>query len=256
MRRPHVAAREAAPVTNTFEHLIILGRPASGKSEFIDYIKKLPDAERVEKFHIGQFEEIDDFPWIWAKFMDDNIWEAAGYKRLYSFADQSNPGLKEDAGLLFDYCIERFNFEISEKYLQNREFYVKKTLIIEFSRGGEKAYQNALQRLKRAILKKAAIFYIKVSAEESWRRNVARYEEKLRHSILAHMVPKRTFDAFYKTDDWSAYTNGEECGMININGLDVPFVTMNNEPELPPGPEIAKRYKEALDKLFRLLNEK
>jgi len=172
--------------------------------------------------------------------------------RLYSFSDQFNPGLREDAGALFDYCIERFNLEISERYLNNKDFYNGKTLIIEFSRGGEKAYRNALPRLNGEILRKAAIFYIKVSAEESWRRNVARYEEKLKHSILAHMVPKRTFDAFYQTDDWAEYTMGKESGVLVIKGVSVPFVTMNNEPELSPGPEIGKRYKDALDILFRL----
>ena len=237
-----------------FDHLIIIGRPAAGKSEFIDYIKSLTDSERIKKLHIGPFEEIDDFPWIWDKFMDDDLWEAAGFPRLFSFGGD-NPGLKEDAGMLFDYCIERFNRDIEKRYLSNEAFYKTHTLLIEFSRGGNDGYKNAFSRLRREVLERAAIFYIKVSAEESWRRNVKRYEEKLKHSILAHMVPRRTFDAFYQVDDWEALTKGSESGLLNLGSISVPFVTMLNEPELPPGPEIEERYMYALDRLFELYRE-
>ena len=41
---------------NLFENLIIIGRPAAGKSEVIDYLKKCTDAERAERFHVGPFE--------------------------------------------------------------------------------------------------------------------------------------------------------------------------------------------------------
>ena len=35
-------------MTRTFDHLLLLGRPAAGKSEFIDFMKKTTDAERAE----------------------------------------------------------------------------------------------------------------------------------------------------------------------------------------------------------------
>ena len=62
----------------TFEHLIIIGRPAAGKSEVIDYLKKTPVAERKTRFHVGEFEEIDDFVFVWECFEIDDIW-VAGY---------------------------------------------------------------------------------------------------------------------------------------------------------------------------------
>ena len=55
-------------MTKTFDHLFILGRPAAGKSEFMDFMKKISDAERSERFHIGHFVELDDFVWLWEKF--------------------------------------------------------------------------------------------------------------------------------------------------------------------------------------------
>lgn len=237
-----------------FDHLIVLGRPASGKSEFIDYIKSLPDPVREKDLHIAAFEEVDDFPWIWEKFMEDDIWESVGYPRIYSFKDGDNRGLHEEGFALYDFCLAKFNRVITKRYIKKPEFYDKKTLLIEFSRGGDDGYAHALPRLSKEVLDRAAIFYVKVSADESWRRNVARYEEKLSHSILAHMVPKRTFDTYYKTEDWDRFTGARESGKIEINGVPVPFVTMNNEPELPAGPEIAKRYKDALEKLFELYN--
>ena len=45
-----------------FEKIILLGRPASGKSEIINYIKNTPEDERKSRFLIGKLVEIDDFP--------------------------------------------------------------------------------------------------------------------------------------------------------------------------------------------------
>ena len=76
-------------------------------------------------------------------------------------------------------------------------------------RGIPKGARHARSRAPRA----AAIFYIDVSREESWRRNVARYQEKLRHSILAHMVPRETYDYFYDVNDWADLTGGQPVGL-------------------------------------------
>ena len=53
--------------------LILIGRPASGKSEIIDYLQKLGDIERRAKFHIGNLEVLDDFPMLWTWFEEDDI---------------------------------------------------------------------------------------------------------------------------------------------------------------------------------------
>ena len=67
-----------------FKKLILLGRPASGKSEFIDFLKNTPEKERAQNYHIGPFKELDDFLWLWEKFKEDDLWETAGHPRRYS----------------------------------------------------------------------------------------------------------------------------------------------------------------------------
>ncbi len=241
-------------MTTTFDHILLLGRPAAGKSEFIDFMKKTSDAERAERYHIGKFEELDDFVWLWDKFMEDDLWEEAGCERLFSKRYDSNYGLKPGMGKLFDLMLTRFNHEAAARYISHPGFYRDGTVIVEFARGGNDGYRKALPALSKEILERAAILYVKVSFDESWRRNVARYEEKLAHSILAHMVPRETMDAFYRLDDWDSYTSGRPEGVLDVKGVRVPFVTMNNEPELKERGPLAERYGPALDKLWKLRN--
>ena len=240
-------------MSDIFQHLLVLGRPACGKSEFIDFLKHASSDVRRDRLHIGRFEEVDDFPWLWEKFMDDAIWVRAGYERLYTEEYMpDNPGMAPKGAKLFDWCMHKFNDAISRQYLCRPEFYAAGTLLIEFSRGGEEGFRRALNMLERPILDRAAIFYIHVSREESWRRNVARYQEKLKHSILAHMVPRETYDFFYDRNDWSELTGGLPSGRLRVSGVDVPFVSMNNEPESTDPVVLRHRYADALGRLREL----
>lgn len=239
----------------TFDHLLVLGRPAGGKSEFIDFMIKIDDRARAERYHIGKFEGVDDFVWLWEKFEEDDLWEKIGKPRLYSkIYEDKNYGLVQ--GKLLDFCIEKFNFEIPKKYLSKPEFYKDNTLLIEFSRGGANGYNYALNHLSREVLANAAIIYIFVTFEESWRRNVARYEAKLKHSILAHKVPRETLEKFYLTDDWAEVTKGNTNGYLNLYDLKVPFVTMNNEQESVDPIVLDERYGKALNKLMELFQNR
>jgi hypothetical protein len=240
-----------------FRHLLVLGRPACGKSEFIDFLKHCPTPTREERLHVGRFEEVDDFPWLWEKFQEDILWEKAGYERQYTEEYMpGNPGLAPKGARLFDWCMVKFNDVIARQYLGREEFFADSTLLVEFSRGGADAFGRALRALDRAILEPAAILYIDVSREESWRRNVARYQEKLRHSILAHMVPRETYDYFYDVNDWKELTGGRPDGWLDVNGTPVPFVTMPNEPESTDGTVLEERYAAALGRLWALRSER
>jgi len=240
-------------MSDIFTHLLVLGRPACGKSEFIDFLKHASDQTRRHRLHIGRFEEVDDFPWIWEKFQDDAIWERAGYQRLYSREYMpGNPGMVPEGAHLYDWCMHKFNDVIAAQYLGREYFYDASTLLIEFSRGGANGFRRALGTLDRRILEPAAILYIDVSREESWRRNVARYQEKLKHSILAHMVPRETYDYFYDVNDWGDLTAGQPSGQVDINGLSVPFVSMHNEPESTDPIVLEERYAAALGRLWEL----
>jgi len=240
-------------MSNIFAHLLVLGRPACGKSEFIDFLKHCPADVRERRLHIGRFEEVDDFPWLWEKFTDDVIWERAGYERLYTEEYMpGNPGMAPKGAKLFDWCMHKFNDVIARQYAGRDEFYRDSTLLIEFSRGGADGFRRALGMLDPAILQPAAILHIDVSREESWRRNVARYQEKLRHSILAHMVPRETYDYFYDVNDWKDLTGGRASGCLDVSGVEVPFVTMNNEPESTDPAVLEERYAGALGRLWAL----
>ncbi len=236
-----------------FQHLLVLGRPACGKSEFIDFLKHSSPEMLARRLHIGRFEEVDDFPWIWEKFQDDVLWEKAGYERLYTQEYMpGNPGMAPKGAKLFDWCMQKFNDVIAHQYLARPDFYRDSTLLIEFSRGGANGFGRALGMLAPEVLERAAIFYISVSREESWRRNVARYQEKLKHSILAHMVPRETYDHFYDRNDWEELTGGAPSGWLEANGVRVPFVTMNNEPESTDQVVLEERYSAALGRLWEL----
>jgi hypothetical protein len=243
-------------MSDLFQHLLVLGRPACGKSEFIDFLKRAPDDMRRRRLHIGRFEEVDDFPWLWEKFQEDAIWEKAGYERLYTQEYMpGNPGMAPKGAKLFDWCMHKFNDVIARQYLGRPEFHRDATLLIEFSRGGASGFGRALGMLSPEILEQAAIFYISVSREESWRRNVSRYQEKLKHSILAHMVPRETYDYFYDTNDWDELTGGQFGGRLDIGGVSVPFVSMNNEPESTDPAVLEERYAGALRHLWQLRSE-
>lgn len=249
---------EKESMNHTFDHLFLMGRPAAGKSEFIDFMKKVSDDDRAKKYHIGKFVEVDDFVWIWEKFMEDDLWEEVGYPRIYSsdFENNNNPGLKIDKGDLLDLMMSKINHEVKKKFLSNPSFYDNNTVIIEFARGQNKGYRHSFKLINKDLWQRAAILYVEVDGNESWRRNVARYQDKLKHSILAHMVPKKTFDTHFAEDDWSEFTSMKRSGYLNLGGVDVPFVTMNNCPESTDPIVLDERYGKALRELMDLKDKK
>jgi len=235
-----------------FQNLFVLGRPASGKSELMDFMYKLDDGDRAERFHLGKMKACDDFPWLWEKFEEDDLWEKIKGHRLHS--KKIDNGYILDSADLFDFTIDKLNFTIKKKYLGDDVFYGDHTLLIEFSRGGEKPYIPALGRFDSEIYGRAAIIYVEVTGEESARRNEARYKEKLKHSILAHKCPDEDMNRFYKNDDWPELTEGKRDGYLTLAGVKVPFVTMNNEPESVDPVVLGPRYGKALSKLWQLKN--
>lgn len=227
-----------------FKKLILIGRPASGKSEFIDFIKKIPEEKRKEKYHIGPIAELDDFLWLWQKFLEDDLWENAGHKRLFSRREEHGYVITD--GSLLDFCFEKFNAEVPKAPKEG-------TLLIEFARGkGDGGYKHALNRLNDAVLQDAAILFLLTSYEEAKRRNEARYVEKLKHSVLAHKVPEADMIRFAKEIDWLELTGNQPQGFLQIRSNKIPFVTITNEPELKDEAGLEKRYKQALDSLIEL----
>src|SRR5512144_3131139 len=118
---------------DTFDVLILIGRPASGKSEMIDFLTHLPDCTRRARFHIAHLEVFDDFPILWGWFEEDDILSKKfGLPRLHSdenyyFNDQE----------LWHVLIERLSLDYAKKVRDDRSYHDQNTALIEFSRGSE-----------------------------------------------------------------------------------------------------------------------
>jgi hypothetical protein len=230
-----------------FEHLFVLGRPAGGKSEFIDFMKRLSDEERARDFGIGRFQEVDDFPWLWQACLEDDAREERGEPRQVS--ERTPEGYNITRPKFRRSLVDQFNAAIATRYLANPAFYRDGTLLIEFARGGDDGFRASLERFRPEILGRAAILYIQVSFEESFRRNSSRYRPGQEESVLFHKVPDRDMLGYFRDNDWQAITGGAPDGYLELSGVCVPFVSMNNEPESTDPAVLRDRYSRALNRL-------
>jgi len=240
-----------ASLKETFDTLLLLGRPASGKSEFIDFMKKCPLERRAQRYHIAPFRVVDDFLILWEKFEEDNLWERLGRGRLYSRPANGNYSVI-DSGI-WPFLIGKINHRI-EELLAKVDALSHKTLFIEFSRGGKHGYVESLKYLSLKLLSRTAILYVSVSFAESRRRNLARYDEEQKSRILTHSVPPEEMERTYGQDDWFDLAPNPQ-GTVEVNGTRVPYVTMKNEPESTDPNILDTRYREALDRLYTLWQE-
>lgn len=228
-----------------FPVIILIGRPAAGKSEVIDYLKKLPDDERRAKLHIAPFDEIDDFVWVWETFEDDDIRTKHGRPRQdtdidYFFLDP----------FIWNLYIEKMNLSFAKRLARDANCLRDRTVIIEFARGGENGFGEAFAYLSDEILRRAVIVYINVSYAESVRRNHKRARKGLEDSILYHSLPDAKMERYYQTNDWDKLSGGKREGIIEIKNHRVPFAVFQNEPEKTNDPS---ELGPALEKVFERL---
>ena len=235
----------ANALRETFDVLLLLGRPAGGKSEFIDFFTSCPPSVAASEYRIAPISVVDDFPILWELFRDDDLWEQLGRPRLYSRRCDGNYAVTDPG--LWPFLIGRINRTISD--LRALDHAAGRTLIVEFSRGGPTGYRDALAALSPEILRRAAILYISVSFEESWRRNIARYDRDNRGGILTHSVPREEMEKTYGVDDWSDLAHAP-VGVIDVAGIRVPYATMPNEPESNDPAVLGPRYQGALVSLY------
>lgn len=235
----------------SFDNLMLIGRAGSGKSELVDFLKGVEEGERLEKYHIGAFDEIDDFPWIHSMFKDEDIWEKLGRPRRSSTRIENIYATTDYD--IYKFTILKFNMVISEKCLSAPAYYQNKTLFIEFARGREDGYKIAFDLFDKDILEKTAIFYMDNTFEESMRRNTVRSSEsEVEQSILYHKVPVEVMEDYYKTHDWYDLTDKRPHGYLEIKGLKIPFVTVWNIPESHDLKVLEGRYSPPLKKLWEL----
>ena len=211
---------------NHFPVIILTARPASGKSEVIHYLKSTSTVDRIKRFHIAEFEEIDDFPFVWDSFVIDDILTKHGKERFFTREDYY---FKDH--FIWNLFIEKINVAYAKRLAYEPNYHDDKTVIIEFARGGENGISEALSYLSDDILKKAGIFYLNVSYEESVRKNRARARVGQEDSILFHSLPDDKMEYYYKTNDWEKLA-AKDPEFIDVKGIKVPYSVFQNEPDL------------------------
>ncbi|MDO9302986.1 MAG: hypothetical protein Q7T89_16480 [Anaerolineales bacterium] len=237
---------------NIFDIILLIARPAAGKSEVIDYLKKVSPEARAQNFHVGQFEEIDDFPMIWTWFEEDDLLEKMGHSRLHT--DHQGNFLNQH---LWDLLIERIGLEYQKKLRDIPNYAESFTTIVEFSRGTEHGgYQSAFSHLLPQMLKKMAVLYIDVSWEESLRKNRKRFNPEKPDSILEHSLPDSKLERLYKEIDWNEVSK-EDPQYLTIQGIRVPYVVFDNADDVTTqrGVALGERLEQTLKRLWALYNK-
>jgi hypothetical protein len=243
---------------DTFDIIILNGRPAAGKSEVIDYLKSVPVDERIRRFHIGEFEELDDFPILWERFEDDDIYEKHGKPRLISdtsfeYEGKTYEGYTFKDLFFWQFLILKLNALYSKKLRDDPRYHDHTTAIFEFARGSQHGgFAQAYEYLSEEVLSRAATMYIKVSWDESLRKNRRRYNPDRPDSILEHALEDKKIEFLYKESDWETFSSGDP-GYLRVKDHRVPFAIFDNEPEKTDKPHVlGKHLEEVCVKLWSL----
>jgi len=235
---------------DTFDLLILIGRPASGKSEIIDYLARQPLDVRRRKFHVAEMDVLDDFPMLWTWFEEDDILSA----------QLGQPRLRTDADGYFQYpylwhlLIERLSLEYQKRLRDDPAYHDHATTIVEFSRGSEHGgYAQAFPHLADDLLRRAAIVYVSVPFEESLRKNRRRFNPQRPESILEHSLPDARLERLYREDDWAALSAGDPA-FITVRSIRAPYAVFENVDDVTTGkPDLlAARLETVLGRLWEL----
>lgn len=240
-------------MNNTFDVILLIGRPASGKSEIIDFLTHLPDETRCKRYHIAQLEVRDDFPMLWAWFEEDDILSKKfGLPRLHSDADGYFKFPE-----LWHLLIERLSLDYSKLLRDDPSYHEHNTCMIEFSRGASRGgYAKAFQHLSDEVLARAAILYVRVPYEESLRKNRRRFNPDKPDSMLEHGLPDEKMERLYRDDDFATVAPGDS-GIVELNKHRVPYIVFPNEDDVTTDkPEqLAARLEAVLGELWKIYTE-
>jgi len=233
----------------TFDVLLLLARPAAGKSEIIHYLENTHLGDREKRFHVGRLSKIDDFPMLWTWFEEDALLEKMGHPRLHT--DSEGYFLWQH---LWDLLIERMGLEYLKRKRDIEGFEKEYTTLIEFSRGSEHGgYAGAFEHLSREILEHSAVLYVDVSWEESLRKNRKRANTDRPDSILEHSLPDQKLERLYKEVDWTQVSRGDPQ-YLSVQGYRIPYVVFDNSDDVTTaqGKSLGSRLETCLADLWKL----
>ncbi|MDD5544117.1 MAG: hypothetical protein PHX83_13180 [Acidobacteriia bacterium] len=234
-------------MSDHFPILIITGRPAAGKSEVIDFLKKCDPAVRLKKYHIASFEELDDFIYVWETFELDDLMAQMGQPRVWS---DEKYWFKDS--YIWDLYIKRLALDYRKKIARDPAYHNQMTTLVEFARGGDNAIYHALTFLSDEMLSRASLMYIRVSYEESVRKNHRRARQGQEDSILYHSLPDEKMEAYYKTNDWEKL-EAKDSNHIEVRGHKIPYAVFENMPEKTLDPNlIGEELERVTARLWRM----
>jgi hypothetical protein len=233
-----------------FPILIINGRPASGKSEIIDYLIKADPQECTRRFHVAKPDVLDDFPMLWTWFEEDHILEKVLHQpRLHT--DEDGYFVSEQ---LWHLLIERLELEYAKRQRDLPNYHQEHTTIIEFSRGAEHGgYTQAFLHLHDSILRQAAVLYVQVSFEESLRKNRKRFNPERPDSILEHSLPDSKLERLYRLDDWDDFS-ASDPKFLTVRDIRIPYTVFPNQDDVTSGsPQLlSQRMEEVFGRLWQM----
>jgi hypothetical protein len=235
-------------VSGIFPLLLLTGRPASGKSEILDYLRQTPVEDRRRRFRVGELAVLDDFPMLWAWFEEDRLLSELGRERLHTTADGYFLGPH-----LWDLLVRRLCLEYDKLARADPELHGRATVLLELSRGSEHGgYERAFAHLSEAVLERLAVVYVRVSFQESLRKNRRRFNPERPHSILEHALPDEKLAKLYREDDWSHLA--ADPRFLTIRGRKVPYAVFENEDDVttPGGEALGERLEKVLGGLWTL----
>ena len=230
---------------SVFKKLFLIGRPAAGKSEIIDYLKKVSPRDRTLEYHIGKFKELDDFPVIWNWFEEDAILSGMSKPRLYT-------DLKGyfRYKYLWNVLIKKLELDYNKSSAETNT----PTYIVEFSRGSEHGgFSEAFKQFSKEMLADSAVLYINVSFEESMRKNRKRYNPQRPYSILEHSLPDAKLEKLYRKSDWEDIS-ASDPNYLTVNDVKLPYAVFENNADVTTkgGDFLGTRLKTILSHLWAL----
>lgn len=235
---------------NLLDILLLVGRPASGKSEIIHHLKNSPAETRRTQYHVGTLDVLDDFPMLWAWFEEDHfLSQQFGLPRLHSSPDGYflHPAY-------WHLLIERLCLDYQKLVRDHPEYHKQSTTLIEFSRGSEHGgYRQAFDHLSNEVLQRAGIVYVRVSFEESLRKNRRRFNPNRPDSILEHGLDDGKMERLYRNDDWAELAP-EDSGFLQIRDTRVPYTVFENNDDVTTGRTdlLPARLEATLSQLWKL----
>lgn len=232
-----------------FEVLVLIARPAAGKSEIIDYVINTDLDERARRFHIGQAAVLDDFPLLWAWLEEDALLERMGHPRLHTDAQGYFRWQ-----YLWDVLIARLGLAYEKNLRDIPGYRQSHTTLVEFSRGAEHGgYRSAFAHLPAQMLARAAVLYVDVPWEESLRKNRQRFNPDKPDSVLEHALADDKLERLYRESDWEALSAGDPH-YLPARGLRVPYAVFDNADDVTTarGPALGERLERCLEHLWRL----